>query len=130
MDASHTVEEMTEHALQMDYDSLRAAAVGRSAMHPAQRIVTSNQYARDPYIAIYAKERAHGVCKRCHQNAPFCNSRNEPYLETHHIIWLSEGGADSVDNFVALCPNCHRKMHIVNDDADVRYLQKLVLSGK
>lgn len=130
MDASHTVEEMTEHALQMDYDSLRAAAVGRGAMHPAQRIVTSNQYVRDPYIAIYAKERAHGVCQLCHQKAPFCNSRNEPYLETHHIIWLSEGGADSVDNVVALCPNCHRKMHIINDDADVRYLQKLVLSGK
>lgn len=33
-------------------------------------------------------------------------------METHHVVWLSQG-ADSVDNTVALCPNCHRKMHIV-----------------
>lgn len=130
LDTSHSLEEMTQHALQMDYDSLRAAAVGRGELHPEQRMVTSSRYERDPYIAVYAKERANGVCQLCHQDAPFRNSRGEPYLETHHIIWLSEGGADAVDNVVALCPNCHRKMHIVNDDADVRYLQKLVLSGK
>ena len=106
------------------------AAVGRGELHPEQRMVTSSRYERDPYIAVYAKERANGICQLCHHEAPFRNSRGEPYLETHHIIWLSEGGADSVDNVVALCPNCHRKMHIVNDDADVRYLLKLVLSGK
>ena len=130
LDTSHSPEEMIQHALQMDYDSLRAAAVERGELHPEQRMVTSSRYDRDPYIAVYAKERADGVCQLCRQEAPFKNNRGEPYLETHHIIWLSEGGADSVDNVVALCPNCHRKMHIVNDEADVRYLLKLVLSGK
>lgn len=130
LDTSHSLEEMIQHALQMDYDSLRAAAVERGELHPEQRMVTSSRYDRDPYIAVYAKERADGVCQLCRQEAPFKNNRGEPYLETHHIIWLSEGGADSVDNVVALCPNCHRKMHIVNDEADGRYLLKLVLSGK
>ena len=41
-----------------------------------------------------------------------------PYLETHHIIWLSKGEEDSVHNTVALCPNCHRKMHILNNKSD------------
>ena len=47
-----------------------------------------------------------------------------PYLESHHIIWLKDGGADSLENTVALCPNCHRKMHHLNDPKDIEILQK------
>ena len=36
------------------------------------------------------------------------------YLEVHHIDQLAKGGADTVENAVALCPNCHRKMHSLN----------------
>ena len=36
---------------------------------------------------------------------------NTPYLEVHHKIRLSDGGEDTIDNVVALCPNCHRKAH-------------------
>ncbi|WP_083791491.1 HNH endonuclease [Chlorobium ferrooxidans] len=42
----------------------------------------------------------------------------DPYLESHHVIWLSRDGRDSVDNVVALCPNCHRKMHIRDEKID------------
>lgn len=47
-----------------------------------------------------------------------------PYLESHHIIWLSKGGDDSIENTVALCPNCHRKMHVIADEKDVKLLQE------
>jgi len=50
-------------------------------------------------------------------------SKGKPYLETHHVVWLSKGGSDAVDNTVALCPNCHRKMHIVNSPSDVSKLK-------
>ena len=63
------------------------------------------------------------VCQLCRQKAPFSDNSGEPYLETHHIIWLSQGGDDSIDNTVALCPNCHRKMHIVNGAEDVENLK-------
>ena len=45
------------------------------------------------------------------ERAPFNDKKGRPFLESHHIRWLSEGGADSIDNVAALCPNCHRKMH-------------------
>ena len=130
LDASHSVEEMEQHARQMDYESLRAAAIDRGTSRPRVRMVTSRNYDRDPYISLYARERAQGICQLCHGDAPFKNNRDEPYLEIHHVIWLSQGGPDSVDNVTALCPNCHRKMHIVNDEKDVAYLQKMILSGK
>ena len=50
------------------------------------------------------------------RKAPFYTKNNKPYLEAHHLKWLSKGGTDTIDNVVALCPNCHRKMHIVKDE--------------
>jgi 5-methylcytosine-specific restriction protein A len=32
-------------------------------------------------------------------------------LEVHHKKQLSEGGEDTVENAIALCPNCHREAH-------------------
>ena len=35
---------------------------------------------------------------------------------------LVDGGDDTLRNAVALCPNCHRKMHSLNKKADVKKL--------
>ena len=69
-------------------------------------------------ISEYIKRKANGVCQLCKKKDPFLNQKGVPYLETHHIIWLSKGGEDSIQNTVALCPNCHRKMHILNNKSD------------
>lgn len=95
------------------------AARARTIHGPAsQRTVSSTMFSRDPYVSTFAKARAHGVCQLCQESAPFLDRNNEPYLETHHIRWLSKGGDDSVQNTVALCPNCHKKMHILNLEED------------
>lgn len=103
---------------------LADAAKARSSNSAAYRTTTGKTYIRDPYIAEYARKKAHGICQLCGQAAPFHGKDGEPYLESHHIVWLSNGGADSIENTVALCPNCHRKMHIVNDPADITFLRK------
>jgi 5-methylcytosine-specific restriction protein A len=84
------------------------------------------QFIRNPFVSEYAKRLAKGKCMLCHQDAPFLNSNGLPYLETHHIQWLSQGGEDSINNTVALCPNCHRKMHIVNSKSDIEYLKQII----
>ncbi|WP_231702590.1 HNH endonuclease [Desulfocucumis palustris] len=59
----------------------------------------------------------------CDSPAPFKDKKEEPYLETHHIEWLSQGGTDTIDNTVTLCPNCHRKMHTLNLNSDIEKLK-------
>lgn len=86
------------------------------------RDVVSKQYDRNPYVTIYAKMRANGLCQLCGNNAPFIDNNGNPYLEIHHIEWLSKDGKDTIDNTVALCPNCHRKMHILDLKKDRIYL--------
>jgi 5-methylcytosine-specific restriction enzyme A len=86
--------------------------------------VRVKEYKRDKRIEAYAQKWANGICQLCGKPAPFKDKGGDPYLESHHIKWLSKGGEDSPENVVALCPNCHRKMHEVNDPNDVKKLQE------
>lgn len=88
------------------------------------RTVSAPQYVRDAYVTEYAKRRANGICQLCEAPAPFNNKKGEPYLETHHIVWMSREGKDTPENTVALCPNCHRRMHVVDSSEDIEFLQR------
>jgi len=92
----------------------------------SKRQTISTTYERDPYITEFAKRWAKGICQLCDQPAPYVNKNGEPHLHTHHIKWLSLGGEDSIYNTIALCPNCHDKMHILDLEEDVRKLQEKV----
>ncbi|MFB9326978.1 HNH endonuclease [Paenibacillus aurantiacus] len=120
--------EVTEHqekrARRMPLEEL-----SKRAMHARKSTTTKenrvNVFYRDPYVSEFAKRRANGRCQLCEQAAPFLNKNKEPYLETHHIKWLAKGGEDTVENTVALCPNCHRKMHVLDLHSDVQKLLKI-----
>lgn len=102
--------------------------LNRAKSSPKQagtRKVITKQYERNVWVSEYAKRRAKGICQLCGQAAPFKTKNGEPYLEVHHIIWLSQGGEDSIENTVALCPNCHRKMHILNLPGDRKKLLEI-----
>lgn len=54
----------------------------------------------------YVLMRAQGRCELCGKPAPF-EIDGEPYLQLDHIIPISRGGSNSIDNLAALCPNCN-----------------------
>lgn len=70
---------------------------------------------RNVTIKTYALTRANGVCEACLTPAPFLTKNGIPYLEVHHIVELSKGGADSPDNVAAICPNCHARVTYGSD---------------
>src|SRR5207245_10679276 len=96
----------------------------RARNQPSVRTTQASTFVRDAAIAEYTKRLAGGVCDLCDKPAPFLNKQNEAYLECHHIIWLAQGGEDTIANTVALCPNCHRKMHALNRKPDKEKLTK------
>lgn len=90
----------------------------------------SGKKIRDKDVVVEVHKRSNGVCELCGSHAPFKDQAGKPYLEVHHIVWLSWGGEDSVENAVALCPNCHRKMHILNLTKDRNYLIQIAKTNK
>jgi len=119
---------ITETTYISDEDLNSKISSNESNKKPKKKQVKTTSYERNQYVVEYAKRRANGKCQLCLEKAPFNNSIGKPYLEAHHIIWLSKGGADSINNTVALCPNCHRKMHILNLEQDIIHLQKTIKS--
>lgn len=79
---------------------------------PTKRTVLTTVHERDPDVVAEVLDRAGGRCEKCRSPAPFARaSDGSPYLEVHHKKRLADGGLDTVDNAVALCPNCHREEH-------------------
>lgn len=71
-------------------------------------------------IMIYCK----GCCELCGAKAPFYDRAGNPYLELHHVKWLSNGGLPILENSVALCPNCHKKIHMLNNPEDIQKISE------
>ncbi len=82
---------------------------------------------RNQYISEYTKERANGKCDLCEKEAPFKDKNGRPYLESHHVITLAENGPDAIYNTVAICPNCHRKIHVLHQKEDIDKLSKVIM---
>lgn len=79
---------------------------------PESVTVQATIYRRNPDVVAEVLSRAAGVCERCEKPAPFLRAKDStPYLEVHHKIRLSNGGEDTIENAIALCPNCHRELH-------------------
>lgn len=76
-------------------------------------------YLRNRAVRDAALTRASGACELCGQRG-FVTQSGTIYLETHHVQPLSEGGADSEDNVVALCPDDHRRAHYSAEAAEIR----------
>ena len=96
---------------------------------PGSRTTSSSQFDRNQDVVEYVLRISMGQCQLCGELAPFSRPSGEPYLEVHHVVWLARGGEDSVANAVALCPNCHRRMHILDDQRDVARLLDIAAYG-
>lgn len=67
-------------------------------------------YIRSSIVRKNVLKRANGRCEYCGCEGFITNAGGQ-YLETHHIVPLSEGGEDTEQNVIALCPNDHRRAH-------------------
>lgn len=70
----------------------------------------TEQWIRDSRVRRQVLDNAKGICQGCKQKS-FEKENGEIYLEVHHKVYLSQNGSDTIENCVALCPNCHKKEH-------------------
>jgi 5-methylcytosine-specific restriction endonuclease McrA len=128
VDTSFNATVLTEASPTPDLDELDRRAIALRAHglvprpsgreHPKRVPATSRDaFERDPRVKAWVLQEANGVCELCRGQAPFVTADSSPFLEVHHPRRLADGGRDTVDNAAALCPNCHRALHLAADRA-------------
>lgn len=95
---------------------------------PERREALSNGFVRNPLVRRRARERARGRCEYCGERG-FEMADGAVYLETHHVLPLSDGGLDTLQNVVALCANHHREAHHGARASQLRSRLREVLEG-
>jgi hypothetical protein len=78
-----------------------------------------NQYVRD-------RNFAHGI-RAVYPHCAICNFQYDAILDAAHIVPVAEGGTDTYDNGLGLCPTCHRmydKGQILVDEKGVISLNR------
>lgn len=84
-----------------------------------ERVVCERiEYLCDQSVRAWVLENSNGTCEVCHAAAPFLDDWDTPFLEVHHVKPLAGNGTDTIDNAVAICPNCHRRFHHAKDRVD------------
>jgi len=88
------------------------AQKGRRPARPKKRTLVAYAYERDPLVIAIARMRAAYRCEIDSCAHPiFETAGGAPYTEVHHIIPLSDGGPDTIDNVACLCAAHHREVH-------------------
>lgn len=64
----------------------------------------------------------------CGKEAPFKDQNGKSYLESPHVITLAENGPDAIYNTIAICPNCHRRVHVLKRVKDTQTLKNAILN--
>jgi hypothetical protein len=106
--ASLAPEKMSDH-------ELRALAIACARRRLPVKIRSIKYRNRSTIIHRYVLRRAGGECEGCRHGAPFAKEDGSPYLEPHHTLRVADDGPDHPATVIALCPNCHRRVHYSSD---------------
>jgi 5-methylcytosine-specific restriction enzyme A len=97
------------------FDRLRNDAYAASLQNIPSAERKAYVHYRSAIIKTYVLRRSEGFCEGCGNEAPFVTSKGIPYLEHHHIRRRADAGPDHPQWVIALCPNCHRRVHYGDD---------------
>ena len=56
------------------------------------------------YITMVKEKKYNNTCAICGMSDVNC-------LDLHHIVEISQGGHNHLNNMICLCANCHRQIH-------------------
>lgn len=119
-----TYEEQIKHATSLTSSQLASIIAKREEIGVYKKTISTEQILIDPYLEEMCKRAANGYCQLCERTAPFTDRKGLPYLECRFIIPISEGGESKLKNITALCPNCNKKLAVINDPDDISHLLK------
>ncbi len=107
--AAREIDARVKHKLDLEKISQASAAY---AVEASKRERLIEVYERDQSMVRQLKKMYEGKCQICN-NLAF-GGKFGSISEGHHIHLLSQGGADTLENLVLVCPNHHAAIHANN----------------
>lgn len=95
-----------------DSDHSQKDKLPEGNLNPRLGTLETTVYHRSRKVRDWVLSYAKGTCESCLKRGPFQLSDGSWFLEVHHVKYLSQGGSDTIQNCVAICPNCHRELHM------------------
>lgn len=90
---------------------------------------------RNPIVGKISIKKSDFKCNLDSSHETFISkTTNEQYMEPHHLIPISNAllfwekykiNIDCPENILALCPNCHKAIHLSNDRLKLELLKKM-----
>jgi 5-methylcytosine-specific restriction protein A len=123
-----------------DEPSLEAAyAAGRDALRevlasyhggpsPTRRAGLEHALPRNRELTAELRRRYAGRCQLCAYDPKTLYGAGA--CEAHHIVYLSRGGEDALENLLLVCPNHHTAIHSTDAVFDYRDLQYVFPRGR
>ena len=97
-------------ALMKKYEA--AAEEGAYPRLPKSIAVQTQMLERNPIVVSITNLRANRLCEIPGCSTPrFAMDNGDLFCEVHHIEPLAEGGEDTIENAICLCPVHHRETH-------------------
>ena len=124
----------SESTFQKEVQASKIISIPDGPIQPPVKIQHSAGYsfARNPKIGRLALQNAEYKCELDSSHITFSSkSTGKPFLEVHHLVPMEKQGdfpkvsLDVPDNIIALCPNCHRKIHLATEEEKRPLLTKL-----
>ena len=134
-----TIDEQTskiaiEDRYQQDINAVESQNIKEGPLEKKNRqgsdLSNKYKYQRNPSISAYALKVANYLCEIDPTHETFIQANLRNYVEGHHVIPMHaqedfEYSIDVPENIVALCPNCHRKVHLSEIEIKLKIVEKL-----
>ena len=113
----HEIEHSTEiDSNERDKDDLYKKIVDCEIDKSEKIIINGKAYKRHNYLMVQIKKYRDYKCQFC--STRILKANGSYYIEACHIKAKSEGGKDSLNNILVLCPNCHKLFDFGNRDKE------------
>lgn len=117
---------------QNDINSVEAIALpaGKIPRSKPKKYGGTERYSTNPRRARCSLENANFQCELNSSHKTFVNKRSgKQYMEAHHLVPMSKQGSfefdiDVPENILCICPNCHRKIHLADDEEKTKVLEQ------
>ena len=132
LDVDSTIQARTTLPLTVEESDEKADELRKNWSKSGKRVLPPNgflkaevykaettQRKRCTEVKAWVLYNSQGTCESCGEDAPFMKEGDIPYLEVHHVVHLADEGPDTIENAMAVCPNCHRALHLAHNKAQL-----------